>query len=301
VRRLRPFNLVSATLSLCANNAVPLFVLAWFPCALAAACRLALEWLIFAFPPRMPEWLFSKYFTPPTWLTVFALTPWEAMAWAFVLTAMTDENSNRGIVDTPAGPLDWLRFELSKPIVLAAAIFSLFNLLDGLARIAQVQILVAALRAYELSNAELDVWSQVALLVHGALITTVMAFFYLAAGAALRSGTLALAPTRSLVQIWRALRGNRLRLIAAFFLLSIAFLAINRLVLAALTWFASSMADSLAWTLSSAAIRQAIAFPFNMLWIVAWAVMVGLVLDALQAQPHSAPSKALDQDAPGAV
>jgi hypothetical protein len=291
VRRLRVFNVVAATLSYCARNAGPLFVLVWFPCVLAAACRLLLEWLIFAFPPRMPAWLFFKYYNPPTWLTAFALTPWEAMAWAFVLASMARENSNRGVVDTPSGRVDWLRFELSKPIVLAAAIFSLFNLLDGMTRIAQVQILVAALLFYDLSNAELEVWTQFAIVLHGVLTATVMAFFYLAAGAVLRTGTLALAPT------WRASRGNRLRLIAAFLLLSIVLVAVNWLVLP-VAWLARRLADSSSWTLTSAVIRQAIAFPFNMLWTVAWAVMVALVLDGLHAP---APSASPDQPATGAT
>jgi len=51
-QRLRVFSTVVATLTYCVRNAGHLLVLAWFPCALDSAGRLALEWLIYGFPPR---------------------------------------------------------------------------------------------------------------------------------------------------------------------------------------------------------------------------------------------------------
>lgn len=109
VRRLRVFKVVTTTLNYCVRNAGRLLAVAWFPCLLASACKIALEWLIFGWPPRMPEWLVSNYyFDPPTWLAAFVSTPWEAMAWVFVLSYMADTGSTRGAVAIRR--LDWLRF-----------------------------------------------------------------------------------------------------------------------------------------------------------------------------------------------
>jgi hypothetical protein len=100
-KRLRVFSTVVATLTYCARNAGHLFVVAWFPCALDSACRLALEWLIYSFPPRLPEWSLFGHFEPPTWLTPVVAAPLVAMVWAFVLSDICDRNSDRGIIVMP--------------------------------------------------------------------------------------------------------------------------------------------------------------------------------------------------------
>ncbi len=283
LRRLRVFNVVVATLTYCVRNAGPLFVVAWFPCLLESASRLALEWLIFAWPPRMPAWLMANfYFDPPTWLTAFVVTPWEAMAWAFVLSYMSDRNSIRGVVTTPTSRLEWMRFELSSAVFLAAAIFSLVGLIEGLARFAQLQFLVAALRFFEMSNTELDRWAYIAVDIRVALIAMISALLFPIAGHVLRTGAL------DVVGIWRVMRGNRVRLIAISALLTMALMGLDRLVQPATSWIARLFANPIAWTLQEALMRYVVDFPFSMLWIVAWAVTVGIVLDALDAHSLSA-------------
>jgi hypothetical protein len=276
VRRLRPLKVVVAALVYCLRNAGPLFLIAWFPCLLASASRLVLEWLIFAWPPHLPEWLLFRYFEPPTWLTPLAVTPWQAMAWAFVLSAMSDKDSMRGAVATPAGSLSWLRLEFSPAVWFAAAILVLIDVLDGALRYALVQLLVAAYRPFEMSDGELAIWVQLSVLIRMALVAVAMAWLYPIAGGVLRNGTFEIA------RFWRILRGNRLRLSAIFFLLTLTFFGLDIVVRPATSWLARSADNSISWTLQAALIRYVIDFPFSMLLdIVAWAVTVGVVLDVL--------------------
>jgi hypothetical protein len=292
LRRLRVFNVVIATLIYCVQNAGRLFVIAWFPCLLASACRLGLEWLIFAWPPRMPEWLMANfYFDPPTWLTAFVVTPWEAMTWTFVLSYMSDRNSIRGAVTTPIARLDWVRFEFSPAVFVAAVIFSLINLVEGIAQFAQLHLLVDAHKFFELSDTELDRWAYIAVDIRVALIAMISAWLFPIAGHVLRTGAF------DVVGIWRVLRGNRVRLIAISALLTMALMGLDRLVQPVTHWIAHSLDNPLRWTLQAASIRYLIDFPFSMLWTVAWAVMVGIVLDTLERQSGSAES---DRPAVGA-
>jgi hypothetical protein len=284
LRRLRVFNVVVATLTYCVRNAGPLFVIAWFPCLLASACRLALEWLIFAWPPRMPAWLLFNHFDPPTWLTAFVPTPWEAMAWAFVLSYLPDRDSTRGVVTAPTARLSWLRFELSTPVFLAAAIFSLVDLIEGMARFADLHLLVAAHRFFEMTDTEVVMWSYLAIVIRVALMAMVMAWFFPIAGHVLRTGKF------DVVRIWRAMHGNRLRLIAIFFLLSVTFVELDRLIGSATRTWITRLFNPIAWTLQEAVMRAVVDFPFSMLWTVAWAVTVGIVLDALDAHSPAAES-----------
>jgi hypothetical protein len=277
LRRLRIFNVVVATLTYCVRNAGRLFVVAWFPCLLASASRLALEWLIFAWPPRMPGWLLFNQLDPPTWLTALLPTPWEAMAWGFVLSAMADKNSTRGLVTISGVRIHLLRFELSAAVFIAAAILSLTNLIEGAARYAQLQLVVAALRFFELSaGTELNLWAYAAAALRFTLIVMLVAWLYPIAGHVLRTGAFDVA------RVWQAMHGNRLRLIAVFMLLTMALTGLDRLVQPATTWLARSLANPLSWTLEAALIHSAIDFPLSMLWTVAWAVLVGIVLDALE-------------------
>jgi len=279
VRRLRPFKVVVAALVYCVRNAGPLFLIAWFPCLLASASRLILEWLIFAWPPHLPEWLLFRHFEPPTWLTPLAVTPWQAMAWAFVLSAMSDKDSARGAVATPIGSLSWLRFELSPAVWFAAAIFALVDVLDGALRYALLHLLMAAYRPFEMSDGELAIWAQLSVLIRMALVAVAMAWLYPLAGGVLRSGTFEIA------RLWRILRGNRLRLFAIFFLLTLTFFGLGIVVRPATSWLARSLDSPIAWTLQAALIRYVIDFPFSVfLDVVAWAVTVGVVLDALDPQ-----------------
>jgi hypothetical protein len=278
VRRLRPLKVVVAALVYCVRNAGPLFLIAWFPCLLASASPLILEALIFAWPPHLPEWLLSRHFEPPTWLTPLAETPWQATAWAFVLSAMSDKDSMRGAVATPIGSLSWLRFELSPMVWFAAAMLALIDFLDGALRYALLHLLVAAYRPFEMSDGELAIWAQLSVLVRLALVAVAMAWLYPLAGGVLRNGTFEIG------HFWRIMRRNRLRLSAIFFLLTLTFFGVDLVARPATTWMARSLDDPLAWTLRAALIRYVIDFPFSVLNNVAWAVTVGIVLDALDPQ-----------------
>jgi hypothetical protein len=279
LRLLHVFNVVLAAGTYCACNAQQLFIAAWFPCLLESASRLALEWLIYSFPRRMPELLLSDHFTPHTWLTPFVVAPWSAMAWAFVLRDMSDKN--HGAV-TPTRRFGAFRFELSPAIVIAAAILSMGNLLDGLSRLAWRQSIVAASRFYDMSGAALQMWGFPSTLIRIALVSMVMAWIAVLAGDVLREGTFDLA------RAWRRMRGNRLRLIAIFFLLTIAFMGLELLIEPVKTALVRLLTDPPSWTLKEAILRYAVDFPFNMLWIVLWAVTVGIVLDGLDGRPPTA-------------
>jgi len=282
VRRLRPFKVVVAALVYCVRNAGPLFLIAWFPCVLASVSLLILEWLIFAWPPHMPEWLLFRHFEPPTWLTALVGAPWEAMAWAFVLSAMSNKDSMRGAVATPNGLLGWLRFELSRTIWFAAAMFALVELLGGVLRYALLHLLIAAYRPFEMSDGELAIWAQLSVLFRMALVAVAMAWLYPLAGGALRTGTF------DIPHFWRIMRRNRLRLFAIFFLLTLTLFGLDIVARPGATWLARSLDNPLSWTLQAALIRYAVDFPFSMLNIVASAVTVGIVLDALDPQPSPA-------------
>lgn len=278
--QLRIFSIVVATLTYCIRNAGRLFLVAWFPCLLASACQFALERLILAWLPGMPHWLLSNHIQAPTWLAALVVTPWEAMAWAFVLSYMSERSSNSGVM--PTSGLVRPRFEASRAVFLAAAILSLVGLIEGMARFARFFLLIDALQIFELPNTELDIWAQSIDVVRFVLIASVMAWLYTVVGHVLRSGRL------DIVRVWRVMRGNRLRLIAIFTLLFVALTGLNQLIQPATTWLANALADSPAGTLQAMAIRYSIDFPYSVLWVVVWAVTVGIVLDALEASSPSA-------------
>ena len=77
---LRVLKALAAVARYCGRNAGGLFLLVWFPCLIVAASQIVLDWLTLSFPPKLPAWLLSQSFNPPTWLTAVAQTPWGAMA-----------------------------------------------------------------------------------------------------------------------------------------------------------------------------------------------------------------------------
>ncbi len=272
---LRVFRVIAAAFKYCLKDAGRLFVITWFACALASASRVLLEWLVYSSPPLLPDWTQSAHFDPPTWLAPFFMAPWLAMGWAFVLNEMFHQDARRGIVRTPARELGWLRFELSRTVLVAAAIFAAVQLIEGASRWAHFQILYAAYVAFDPSDLTLTIWSGLLTAIRLALMIIVFTWCYPLAGLVLRTGTFSFARIRQIM------RGNWLRVAVIFLLLSIVLRGLDWLVWPASNWLIGSLTNSATWNLKAAIIRFIVDFPLQMLWIVAWAVTVGIVLHTL--------------------
>jgi len=125
-----------------AETAGRLFVIALLPCALDSISRLALEWLVLSYPsPSSRPRCCPKTSVPPTWLTAITAALWSAMAWAFILRSMADQDAHRGIVTARILRPARLRFELSGTILFAAAVLRPTILLDGMSRLADRELL----------------------------------------------------------------------------------------------------------------------------------------------------------------
>src|SRR5215470_310918 len=147
---LRVLKALAAVARYCGRNAGSLFLLVWFPCLMVAASQITLDWASLSYPPKLPAWLLSQSFNPPTWLTAAVQTPWGAMAWAFVLADMSNRNTRRGVTSL----LQSLRarFELSVAVLVAAVIFTTINLIDGGLRTLQLPLLASLAETYQLSD-----------------------------------------------------------------------------------------------------------------------------------------------------
>jgi len=271
---LRVLKALAAVARYCGRNAGSLFLLVWFPCLMVAASQIVLDWLSLSFPPKLPSWLLSQSFNPPTWLTAAALTPWGAMAWAFVLADMSNRNTRRGVTSV----LQSLRarFELSLAVLVAAMIFTAVNLIDGGLRALQLPLLASIAERFELSDDLLGAISKTGEIMQVIVMVAVVAASYLTIGSLLRSGF------RSALGVWRLTHHNRLRVFALFLLLSLLAVALNAATAPAVGWLLRSVADDLFWTFKGALIRQLVDLPFFMLWTVVYAVTVGIVLGALE-------------------
>jgi hypothetical protein len=274
-RRLHVFSTVVATLDYCVRNAGQLFLLAWFPCALESACRIILEWLTNGAPPLMPQWLLFDQFFPPTWLTPLINAPAVAMVWAFVLSKVCDQNPDRGRVTVLGIPDRWIRFEFSPAVLLAAAVFVATNLLDGMFRFAQFQLLLAVYPLFEEHNGAFDAWARWSDALPILAVSAVAAWTYPIAAQILRTGVFD--RTRAV----DLMRGNRLPLTAIFFLLNLASYLFYAALRPATGWIVQLLVDPLSWTLRETIIRHVIQFPFDTFWIVAWAVTLGMVMKVL--------------------
>jgi hypothetical protein len=108
-----------------------------------------------------------------------------------------------------------------------------------------------------------------------AVMVGVFSWCYPLAGIVLRDGTLSVARLRTIMA------GNWLRVSLIFLVLSIILRAAYRLIEPVTFWLTARFAESPDWSLPTALIRFALDFPFQMLWIVCWAVIVGVVLYTL--------------------
>jgi hypothetical protein len=271
---LRVLKALAAVARYCGRNAGSLFLLVWFPCLMVGVCQIALDWLSLSFPPKLPAWLLSQSFNPPTWLTAAAETPWGAMAWAFVLADMSNRNTRRGVTSV----LQSLRarFELSLAVLVAAMIFTAVNLIDGGLRALQLQLLASIAATFELTDELLLAIGKTGEIMQVIVMAAVVSAAYLTIGSLLRSGF------RSAIGVWRLTRHNRLRVFALFLLLSLISVALNAAAAPAITRVLRGFADDLFWTFQGALIRQLVDLPFFMLWTVVYAVTVGIVLGALE-------------------
>ena len=271
---LRVLKALAAVSRYCGRNAGSLFLLVWFPCLMVAASQIVLDWLSLSFPPKLPAWLLSQSFNPPTWLTATALTPWGAMAWAFVLADMSNRKTRRGVTSV----LQSLRarFELSLAVLVAAMIFTAVNLIDGGLRTLQLPLLAKVAERFELADELLGAIGKTGEIMQVIVMAAVVSAAYLTIGSLLRSGF------RSAIGVWRLTRHNRLRVFALFLLLSLISVALNAAAAPAITWVLRGFADDLFWTFQGALVRQLVDLPFFMLWTVVYAVTIGIVLGALQ-------------------
>jgi hypothetical protein len=274
LRRLRVFAVVVAAFKYCWKDARRLFLLTWLACALAAATRVLLEWLVYSWPPVLPGWMLANEFDPPTWLTAFVVTPWQAMGWAFVLNEMFHEHARRGTIKTPRRELGWLRFEISRSVLIAAAIFTAVLLIEAAFRWIQFEILNSIRAAYEPSDRVLTICSGLLTAVRIALMIIVLVWCYPLAGRVLQTGAFSIARIRQIM------RGNWLRVALIFLLLNIALRGLDTLVALAAS-FLVSWTYSTAWTVGVTLVLFLTDFLIQMLWIVAWAVTVGIVLHTL--------------------
>ena len=280
------FAAVVAILTYCVRHAGILFVVAWFPCVVESGSRFVLEWLLLSPAPKMPQWLVSQDFDPPTWLTAFVVTPWAAMAWAFVLGTMADRSSKRGTIQTVSAPFRWVRFELSPAVLVAAAIFSAANLVDAALRFGERSVLPLLFGDADPSEIGFDVWGSSIVAGHVAIMAVVMAWSYPVAGHVLRTGKF------EIRDVWRLPRGNLGRYTAIFFLMTVALAALDRMIAVPKRWLVQLVAPSTPWNLLEATIRYVLDFPLSMLIIVTWAVAVGMMLEARTRQGPAARRKA---------
>jgi hypothetical protein len=281
LKRLRVFSTLIVALGYCVRNVGHLFVLVWFVCALNAACRTGLEWLIYG-PPRMPPWLIFHGFDPPSWLTPLLSAPLLAMAWAFVLSHICDRNPNRGVIAVFERRLDWIRFELSRPVLLGASIFLAMDLLDGVLQITELRLLLAVYEPSEGSDFVINLAALFGTTLRTVVLSLVAAWTYPIAAQALWMGKL----DRAL--LGDEMRGNRLRLWAIFLLLNVALFVVGGLFRLAEEWFLGSSDPPISWSLRDTMIRRVIQFPFDVLSVVAWATTTAVAMKALASEPAAA-------------
>jgi hypothetical protein len=274
LRLLRVTGVVVAALRYLVLNVGALLAVAWLPCVLESATRLFLEWLVFSYPPLLPDAFLSDQFTPPTWLTAFAVAPWSAMAWAFVLRRMRGERAPAGTPRVPGRPLP---FELTSPILVAAAILALGSVFDGFSRLAMREFIFAVARVYdnELPDLAVLLLGFPLDLVRLAVVATITGWIAVVAGHVLRRGEFDIGGG------WQLMHGNRLRLAAVFFLLMVAFQGLDVLAGPVRSWLIHLVTTPTVWTFPEAALRYLLDFPLSVLWILLWAVTVGIVLGAL--------------------
>jgi hypothetical protein len=122
------------------------------------------------------------------------------------------------------------RFELSVAVLVAAMIFTAVNLIDGGLRVLQLQWLARIAETFELSDDLLGAIGKTVEIMQVIVMAAVLAAAYLMIGSLLRNGF------RSILNVWRLTRYNRLRVFALFLLLSLLAAALNAVAAPAISW-----------------------------------------------------------------
>ena len=219
---------------------------------------------------------------PATWLTPIVAAPLVAMVWAFVLSDICDRNPDRGTITVLNVRHDWIRFELSPVVLLGAGFLLVTDVGYGLLWFVNFKLLLAVHPLFEGRDALFDAWARWTPALPLLVLSVVSAWTCPAAAQILRAGVLDRARVRSLM------RGNRLRLTAMFLILNVAFYQFDVFVRPATGWIVRSLVDQWPWTLREATIRHVLEFPLDILWIVPWAVAMGIVMNALASPSPSA-------------
>jgi hypothetical protein len=152
-------------------------------------------------------------------------------------------------------------------------------------RLAQFQLLVAIYPLFEGREGAFDAWARCSDALPILAVSAVAAWTYPIAAQVLRTGVFDRTHALSLM------RGNRLRLTATFFLLNLASYLFYALIRLAANWMVQFLVDPTSWTLNETIIRHVIQFPFDTFWVVAWAVTLGMVMNALAAPMRRAPRR----------
>ncbi|MDX8536183.1 hypothetical protein RFM23_00950 [Mesorhizobium abyssinicae] len=284
-RLLRVGKTVATVLGYCRANAWPLFVAAWFPCFLMTLCLAALVLILFADPEQVPAWLLSQGFAHGTWLSAIVAAPFSAMVFAFVLDRMANAPERghivvrRGIDRVKRFAIPGVRFELGQRILLAALLLAAVQLLCGFAVAGEHRLFVAGLLATHdlpLSPEDVASWAMARGIFNMLVGGFILAWEYLLVGDFLWTGSF------DPVGCWRALDGNRLRLVAIMFIV-FAIVAILKYGLGLAVGLILIPADGASPSLLNRMLMHfGLAWPFDGLHLVLSAAAVGTILGAFR-------------------
>src|SRR5262249_50030331 len=161
------------------------------------------------------------------------------------------------------------------PVLLGASIFLVTDLVDSILQVTELRLFLAAYDPSEDPEFVINLAALFGTMLRTVVLSLVAAWAYPIAAQALRMGKL----DRAL------LAGNRLRLWAIFFLLNVALSLFGALFRLAADWMLESSHPPISWTLRETTVRRVIEFPFDVLWIVAWAATTAVAMKALASDP----------------
>jgi hypothetical protein len=243
-------------------------------------CLIMLDAFVRVQPPLLPDWLVTYAFEPPTWLMAIVPTPFIAMIWAYVLGVYFSRNLDRRVIGPNVIRVDWLGVEVSRPVLLAAVLFSIRNVLIGFVKIFRIHLVATIGPAIY----EQDYASHIALLgaiswPFYALAYVVMSiWFYVLAGRTLISGKI------EIHQVWTIVRGNWARLIVLTAFLAAVQWAVLIVTQQAGHWLFQALGPRASDTLMQHIVYVLVNAPLFYAYYVMPAIAVAIVLLALGMQ-----------------